>query len=51
MQKDDSVRLQHMLDAAQEAISLARDKRRRDLDRDQQLALAPVKCREAALVQ
>lgn len=43
MQKDDSIRLRHMLDAAREAVSFARSKNRRSLDRDRKLALALVK--------
>jgi uncharacterized protein with HEPN domain len=43
MQKDDSIRLRHMLDAAREAVSFARSKNRRSLDRDRMLALALVK--------
>lgn len=43
MQKDDSVRLRHMLDAAREAVSFARNKSRKSLDHDRKLALALVK--------
>jgi uncharacterized protein with HEPN domain len=43
MQKDDSIRLRHMLDAASEAVSFDRGKSRRSLDRDRKLALALVK--------
>jgi len=43
MQKDDSIRLRHMLDATREAVSFARSKNRRSLDRDRKLALALVK--------
>ncbi len=43
MQKDDLIRLRHMLDAAREAISFARNKTRRSLDTDRKLILALVK--------
>ncbi|MCX8156716.1 MAG: DUF86 domain-containing protein [Verrucomicrobiae bacterium] len=43
MRKDDTVRLRHMLDAAEEALSFARDARRNDLERDRKLTLALVK--------
>jgi hypothetical protein len=32
MQRDDIIRLRHMLDAAEEAISFARGEKREDLD-------------------
>jgi len=43
MQKDDAVRLRHMLDAAQEAAFFAQNKTRRSLDTDRQLVLSLVK--------
>jgi len=38
--RDDRVRLQHMLDAARQAVAFIRGKQRRDLDDDLQLTLA-----------
>jgi len=46
MRKDDSIRLQHMLDAAREAESFSRNKTRKSLDTDRKLAFALVKCIE-----
>lgn len=46
MQRDDVVRLRHMLDAAKEAIGFVRGRTRADLDSDRQLALALVKAIE-----
>lgn len=43
MLKDDRVRLQHMLDAAQDALSFVAERERRDLDSDRMLVLALVK--------
>lgn len=43
MRKSDCVRLQHMLDAASEAIAFASEAHREDLDRDRKLTLALVK--------
>jgi len=43
MQKDDAVRLRHMLDAAQEAAFFAQNKARSSLDTDRQLVLSLVK--------
>ncbi len=43
MRKDDSVRLLHMLEAAQEAISFTKNKTRKSLDTNRQLVLALVK--------
>jgi uncharacterized protein with HEPN domain len=37
MQRDDIIRLRHMLDAAQEAISFARGKKREDIDHERML--------------
>lgn len=38
-----TIRLRHMLDAAEEALPFAQGRRREDLDRDRNLVLAPVK--------
>ncbi|MBI5488647.1 MAG: DUF86 domain-containing protein [Deltaproteobacteria bacterium] len=43
MRPDDLVRVRHMLDAAREAVSFARDRSRADLDRDRMLTLSLVK--------
>lgn len=43
MQKDDLIRLRHMLDAAKEAESFVQNKTRSSLDSDRKLVLAPVK--------
>ena len=43
MRRDDFIRLRHMLDASQEAISFAEGKKRGDLDRDRMLVLSLVK--------
>jgi uncharacterized protein with HEPN domain len=43
MRRDDQLRLRHMLDAANEAISFACGKSRCDLDSDRMLTLALVK--------
>ncbi len=43
MRKGDAFRLRHMLDAACEAVSFARGRRRADLDQDRMLVLALVK--------
>ncbi len=43
MLEADRVRIQHMIDAANEALSFVADKRRADLDRDRKLVLALVK--------
>ena len=43
MRKDDRIRLQHMLDAAREAIAFAQHSHRQDLDSDRKLTLALVK--------
>ncbi|MHC4974003.1 MAG: HepT-like ribonuclease domain-containing protein [Planctomycetota bacterium] len=40
----DEVRLRHMVDAAQDAISFARGRSRSDLDGDRQFVLALVQC-------
>lgn len=43
MRKDDRVRLQHMLDAAREAIEFVQDRTRTDLDSNRMLVLSLVK--------
>ena len=43
MRRDDLVRVRHMLDAAKEALSFAKDKSRGDLDSDRMLVLSIVK--------
>jgi len=43
---DDSGRLQHMLDHAQETLDMAKDKQRSDLDADRKLNLALVRLLE-----
>jgi uncharacterized protein with HEPN domain len=43
MRWEDRIRLQHMLDAANEALSFARGKKRPDLDENRMLVLALVK--------
>lgn len=43
MRRDDVIRLRHMLDAAEEALSFARGRSREDLGIDRQLVLALVK--------
>jgi uncharacterized protein with HEPN domain len=46
MQRDDAIRLRHMLDAAKESRSFIENKSRSSLDSDRQLELALVKCIE-----
>lgn len=46
MQRDDSIRLHHMLDAAKEAVSFVYGKTRSSLDKDRKLGLALIKCIE-----
>ena len=46
MRKDDSIRLQHMLDAAREAEAFYQNKTRKSLDSDRKLTFALVKCIE-----
>jgi uncharacterized protein with HEPN domain len=46
MQPDDLIRLQHMLDAAREAVGFIRHRNRGDLDHDRQLTWALVKAIE-----
>ena len=43
MQKDDQVRLRHMLEAAKEALSFAQNETRSSLEKDRKLELALVK--------
>ena len=43
MFKDDAIRMQHMLDAAREALSFAANRTRLDLDQDRMLVLSLVK--------
>ncbi len=43
MHKDDLIRFRHMLDAAKEAISFIKGKKRSDLDTDRMLVLSLVK--------
>jgi len=46
MRRDDRIRLQHMLDAAREALSFTLRRTRRDLDEDRLLVLGLVKAIE-----
>ena len=46
MQLEDRVRLQHMLDAGQEALAFVENRERNDLYHDRMLLLALVKCIE-----
>ena len=46
MRKDDLLRVRHMLDAAKEALSFARNKKRSDLDSDRMLTLSIIKAIE-----
>jgi len=46
MSKDDRIRLQHMLEAAEEAVGFARGERREALEGDRKLTLALLKCIE-----
>ncbi|MCY4610077.1 MAG: DUF86 domain-containing protein [bacterium] len=43
MHDDDEIRLQHMLEAASEALSFTQQRARADLDTDRQLVLSLVK--------
>jgi uncharacterized protein with HEPN domain len=43
MQRHDRIRLQHMLDAANEALEFVRDQQRSDLDTDRKLVLSLIK--------
>lgn len=46
MQREDRIRLQHMLDAARDALGFAEGRTREDLDSDRQFLLAVVKSLE-----
>ncbi len=46
MKRDDEIRLRHILEAAQDAVSFVAGKTRGDLDQNKQLVLALVKCIE-----
>ena len=46
MNPPDRIRLQHMLEAAEEALTFARGRSRQDLDSDRQFTLSVVKCLE-----
>lgn len=46
MQKPDKIRLQHMLDAGEQALQFVHDRSRDDLDTDQMLVFALVKAIE-----
>ncbi len=46
MQKDDLIRMRHMLDAAQHAVSFAAGKNRTDLDQDDMLTFALIRAVE-----
>lgn len=46
MQRDDLIRLRHMLDAAREAMGFAEGRKRADLDSDRMLVLSLVKAIE-----
>ena len=43
MRKDDLIRIRHMVDAAKEAISFIKDRKRSDLDTNRMLVLSLVK--------
>lgn len=43
MHKDDAIRVRHMLDAANEALSFSKGKTRGDLDQDRKLVLSLVR--------
>lgn len=46
MQPDDRVRIQHMIDAAEEVVTACRTRSRTDLESDHVFALGVVKCLE-----
>jgi len=46
MQKDDFIRIQHMLEAAREVVAFAEGRSRADLATDRMLSLAIVRCIE-----
>jgi len=43
MQQSDTIRIKHMIDAAEEAISFAEGKERKDLDGERMLVLSAIK--------
>ncbi|GIK62031.1 MAG: DUF86 domain-containing protein [Ignavibacteriota bacterium] len=43
MQQSDFIRIKHMIDAAEEAISFAEGKQRKDLDKERMLVLSVIK--------
>lgn len=43
MQQSDTIRIKHMIEAAEEAISFAEGKERKDLDRERMLVLSVIK--------
>lgn len=43
MQKDDGVRLRHLLDAARDAVGFAQGAERKDLEQDRKLTLALIR--------
>jgi len=46
MHKNDEIRLRHMMDAAQEALTFSRNRSRSDLDQDRMLVHSLVHCIE-----
>ena len=46
MRKDDLIRIRHMLDSAEEAVSFAHDKTRTDLEKNRMLTLSIIKAIE-----
>ena len=46
MKRDDRIRLEHMLEAARQAVGVASEKVREDLDHDRFLVLGLMKCLE-----
>ena len=46
MKKDDLIRLRHMLDASNDAVAFAANRKRQDLHTDRMLALSLLKCLE-----
>ena len=46
MKRDDRIRLEHMLEAARQAVGVASERVREDLDRDRFLVLGLMKCLE-----
>ncbi len=43
MRRDDAIRVRHMIDAAREALSFAKDKSRQNLSSDRMLTLSLIK--------